>query len=339
MRLLAVAAAAAALASPSASAAQFVASHRQADGSFAEPGGRPSVGLTAWATLGLVSAGEPPGEDTLRYLVATEERLESVTDVELVLLAQAALGRRSQALLDRLRAAIHPSGRIGPAVNSTIWGILALRTLGEPVPPATVRYLLRQQRPSGGFAWAEGVAPDSNDTAAAVQALRAVSAGGASVRRALLYLRRLQARDGGFRLAPGRDPDAQSTAWAIQAFLAAGERPPRGAYAFLRRLRRPDGSYRYSSRYATTPVWVTAQVLPALYGKPFPLAPSPGGTGPRRSAITSSALVAREEATRPRSSTLTAAGARRWASVSATSSLSSKTTGEEKRSTASAALP
>jgi hypothetical protein len=36
-------------------------------------------------------------------------------------------------------------------------------------------------------------------------------------------------------------------------------------------LRRPDGSYRYSTRYATTPVWVTAQVLPALAGKPFPL--------------------------------------------------------------------
>jgi len=33
----------------------------------------------------------------------------------------------------------------------------------------------------------------------------------------------------------------------------------------------PDGSYRYSKRYAVTPVWVTAQVLPALAGKPFPL--------------------------------------------------------------------
>jgi hypothetical protein len=31
------------------------------------------------------------------------------------------------------------------------------------------------------------------------------------------------------------------------------------------------GSYRYSRAYATTPVWVTAQVLPALVKKPFPL--------------------------------------------------------------------
>jgi hypothetical protein len=47
--------------------------------------------------------------------------------------------------------------------------------------------------------------------------------------------------------------------------------PGRAAYAYLARMRRPDGSFRYSSRYAVTPVWVTAQVLAALSGKPFPL--------------------------------------------------------------------
>jgi predicted MPP superfamily phosphohydrolase len=41
--------------------------------------------------------------------------------------------------------------------------------------------------------------------------------------------------------------------------------------ALLAKLRRADGSYRYSRAYATTPVWVTAQVLPALVKKPFPL--------------------------------------------------------------------
>ena len=54
----------------------------------------------------------------------------------------------------------------------------------------------------------------------------------------------------------GREPDAQSTALAIQAFVAAGVKPPAGAFAFLASLRRPDGSYRYSRSYATTPVWV-----------------------------------------------------------------------------------
>jgi hypothetical protein len=36
-------------------------------------------------------------------------------------------------------------------------------------------------------------------------------------------------------------------------------------------MHRSDGSYRYSARYAVTPVWVTAQVLPALARKAFPL--------------------------------------------------------------------
>ena len=78
-------------------------------------------------------------------------------------------------------------------------------------------------------------------------------------------------RDGGFELTHGRGSDAQSTAWVIQAFVAAGRPPPGGALAYLRRLRRPDGSFRYSTRYATTPVWVTAQVLPALARKAYPL--------------------------------------------------------------------
>ena len=69
----------------------------------------------------------------------------------------------------------------------------------------------------------------------------------------------------------GREPDAQSTALAVQAFVAAGVKPPSTAFRFLEALRRPDGSYRYSRSYATTPVWVTAQVVPALARKPFPL--------------------------------------------------------------------
>ena len=116
-----------------------------------------------------------------------------------------------------------------------------------------------------------GTAPDSNDTAVAVQALRAAGVRGKPISRALAYLRKLQAPSGGFRLTAGREADAQSTAFAIQAFVAAGTKPSSKALTFLSRLRRPDGSFRYSRSYATTPVWVTAQVLPALLKKPFPL--------------------------------------------------------------------
>jgi hypothetical protein len=80
--------------------------------------------------------------------------------------------------------------------------------------------------------------------------------------------------DGGFALTRSRESDAQSTAWAIQAFVAAKAPVPEGAFAYLTELRRKDGSYRFSQRYVTTPVWVTAQVLPAVLKRPFPLRPS-----------------------------------------------------------------
>jgi len=134
-----------------------------------------------------------------------------------------------------------------------------------------MRFVLRRQASSGGWAWYAGGRPDSNDTAAAVQALRSAGVGGAPIRRALAYLQRLRNGDGGFELTPGRGSDTQSTAWAVQAFVAAGKPVPRGALAYLRSMRRTDGSFRYSRRYATTPVWVTAQVLPALAGRAFPL--------------------------------------------------------------------
>ena len=245
---------------------------RQApSGAFSEPGGAPGPLLTAWAALGLRAAGADSGR-ALGYLVAHEDGLTEVTDIELVALAESALGRRPARLLARIRAARRPSGRIGPTVNSTIWGILALRQAGEPAPRAAMRFLLRRQSRSGGWAWYPGGRPDSNDTAAAIEALRSAGVTGAPIRRGLAHLRRLQNRDGGFELTPGRGSDAQSTAWAVQAFLAARRAPPpRGALAYLRALRRPDGSFRYSKRYTTTPVWVTAQVLPALAGRPFPL--------------------------------------------------------------------
>jgi prenyltransferase beta subunit len=156
-------------------------------------------------------------------------------------------------------------------VNEAVWSILAIRQAGRPAPQMLVTYLLRSQSRNGGFSWLRGGSPDSNDTAAAIEALSAAGVDGKPVARALAYLRTQQNKDGGFRLAARRASDAQSTAFAIQAFVAAHATPPRAAFTFLGRLRREDGSYRYSRAYAVTPVWVTAQVLPALARKAFPL--------------------------------------------------------------------
>ncbi|TML79850.1 MAG: hypothetical protein E6G09_15425 [Actinobacteria bacterium] len=51
--------------------ASYVASHQQADGGFAETGSRSTPGLTAWAMLGLRTAGQPTGK-AHDFLVANE---------------------------------------------------------------------------------------------------------------------------------------------------------------------------------------------------------------------------------------------------------------------------
>jgi hypothetical protein len=250
--------------------ADYVASHQQSDGGFAEPGQSSDPSLTAWAVLGLKAAGREPGRSPASYLEDAPTR--TANDIALRILALDALGRDTGALVSRLEGMRGPGGRIGTLVNSTIWGVIALRTTGRPAG-TSVRYLLRAQRKSGGWSWHPRGAPDSNDTAAAIQALRAsgVSTRSPAIRRALRYLRRAQRQNGGFQLTPGRAADAQSTAWAIQAFIAAGKEPGNAAWRYLGQVRQQDGSYRYSQRYAATPVWVTSQVLPALFRKPYPL--------------------------------------------------------------------
>jgi hypothetical protein len=243
--------------------ADYVASRQQADGGFAEPGGRSDPALTAWSVLGLHAAGRHAARPPVAYL--RDAPIADTTDLALRTMALRALGADVSDLSARLERHRRPDGRIGSLVNSTAWGALALERPGR----TTIRYLLRAQHHSGGWSWLPRGAPDSNDTAAVIQALRSGGVRGRPIRRGLAYIRRLTAPSGGVRLTPGRKPDAQSTAWAIQAYVAAGTRPPRAAFRFLASLRRPDGSYRYSRRYAVTPALVTAQVLPALARKPY----------------------------------------------------------------------
>jgi hypothetical protein len=273
VRLAALVGAAALATAPIQSGAAFLQTRQQGDGSFAESGQPGSAQLTAWAELGLKAAGQSPKArgDAIKYLVEQEPGLTSATDIALVALAEQALGQNDDRLLARLRALERPSGSVAGLVNATAWTVLALKGHGSPVPRPLIRWLLSRQTRAGGWSWSPGGAPDSNDTAAVVEALRSARIAGPPIRRALRFLLRFRNRDGGFALTRGDGSDAQSTAWVAQAFIAAGRRPPQSGLAYLRRLQRPDGSFRYSARYATTPVWVTSQVLPALAGKAFPL--------------------------------------------------------------------
>ena len=182
-------------------------------------------------------------------------------------MARAAAGDRPDDLLPRLRAY-----RPGKLVNATIWTILALRQAGEPAPPALVTRSSRAQRPTGGWSWLAGGAADANDTAAAIQALRAAGVHGAADRPR----RRLPPPppERGRRLradARAAAPTRSRPPGRSRRCSPPAARPGTAAFRYLARMRRPDGSYRYNARYVTTPLWVTAQVLPALARKPFPL--------------------------------------------------------------------
>ena len=97
MRLLAVAMAAAALATP----AGYVQGQQREDGGFGD------AQITAWATLGLVAVGAETG-GAAAYLA--RQQPQTATDVALVAMARAAAGDRPDDLLPRLRA--HRPGRL-----------------------------------------------------------------------------------------------------------------------------------------------------------------------------------------------------------------------------------
>lgn len=254
----------------------FLLAQQNTDGGFGEPGAASDPALTSWVTLALDAAGVEPGPlrrggaSLASYLLAQSPG--EVTELELHVLARAASGLDASGPGARLRAEIRRGGRIGPRLNSTIWGIIALRAAKERVPKKVVRYLRRSQHASGGFSWAAGGPPDTNDTAAAIQALRAVGIARSAkpIRRAFRYLAASRRGSGGFPLTPGSAADAQSTGWVLQAYASTGRPGPAKSRRYLVRLQRADGRFVYRRGRALTPVWVTAQALPGLLQAAFP---------------------------------------------------------------------
>jgi hypothetical protein len=103
----------------------------------------------------------------------------------------------------------------------------------KPAPKA-VDWLLRQQCANGAFApfRAEPAKPcgakamvDTNNTAAAVQALTALGGHDAAAGKAVDWLKSVQNEDGGWGYVPGGASDTNSTSVVVGALAAAGEKP------------------------------------------------------------------------------------------------------------------
>ena len=298
----------------------YVARAQNADGGFGAAPGQSSTALhTGWATLGLAAAGRNPLDvrragrtplDAMRRGVAT---LGDAGELERTILVLGAAGVSPRsfggrdlvaALLRRRRS----DGSFDRLVNLTAFGVLALRAAALPASsPAVrgaVRFLLRQQNSDGGWSFGGRGGPSGlDDTSAPLQAIVAAGGRGSdAVRRAATFLRGRQNPDGGFPLSPGGASNAQSTAWVAQALVAGGRDPDavrrdgsRSPLGYLRSLTGADGSVRYSRTSVQTPVWVTAQALTALAGRPFPIPrvprrpPERAGVARRRAASAAAA--------------------------------------------------
>jgi hypothetical protein len=183
--------------------------------------------------------------------------------------------------------------RSGSSVTTTLWAILALHAAGgydgyinDPTTGG-VPWLRSQQHGDGGFASEPGAAEDIDDTALAIQALRAGATSAAStlaITNAVAYLAAHQRNDGGFgHFADSTHSFAESTAAAIQGLLAAGELPADGStpakwtksggatpYRCLRRLQLSSGLFQHRAGVTTNAVLTTAEAVIALSHKSFP---------------------------------------------------------------------
>jgi prenyltransferase beta subunit/uncharacterized membrane protein len=276
---------------------------QNSDGGFGgAPGQHSSELYSAWAAIGLAAAGRDPltltrdGHTVLNALRREASTLEGSGDDERTILALHACGLPASdfpgtSLVAKLLRERSSNGSFGHLANITAFAIFALRVAGSSADNQLVndagRWLAAQQDSDGGFGFAErGGGEDVDDTAAALQAVVDAGGqrGGAVAARAVTYLRHAQNPDGGFPQQPGGESNAQSTAWAVQGLDAAGvnvsvvkRRHSRSPLAYLESLMAPNGSVYYSRTSAQTPIWVTAQALTALAGKPFPIAPDFSG--------------------------------------------------------------
>ena len=303
--LIALVMAAPAAADPvAAGAIRYLERAQNTDGGFGAARGEASDPFFAqWAGLGLAAAGRNPldvkrrGNSIASYLQRTVRSVKATQDYERLVLALGAGGisARSFGGLDvvaRLRRRQRGDGSFDRLTDRTAFGVLALRAAGfgsrsRPVRAAAAWLVGRRNR-DGGWGNAPGSNSDVDNTAAVLQALGAAGRGRtAAARAAVRFLRRAQRRDGGFPLQPGGTSNAQSTSYAVLALRAAGA-SARAPLAFLRSLQAGDGSIRYSRASAQTPVWVTAQALLALEGRPLPLRAAPR----RRATVTARAAAA-----------------------------------------------
>lgn len=285
-----------------------------------EPGGESDPDFSAWVALALAAAGinpqdqtQPGGVDVYTYLAEHAGELTLTTDFERALLVVDASGTSphdfagvdlvSQILGRQITGAseegafVHQAGERTAGINDTVFAILALSPVQEPVVQEAVQraasWLEDEQNPDGGWpalcpktavTTCAKSGPESGEvdmTGAAIEALNAAGRHDTPVQEAAFkFLHEAQDPDGGFPEYQGEsEPNVASTAWAAQAIWAAGQSPEAwwvgtaGAepLSYMASMQQSDGHIRFKEKEESLGVWMTAYVAPAFAGQALPI--------------------------------------------------------------------
>jgi hypothetical protein len=331
---------------------RYLQNDQNSDGGFgSEPGENSNTGSSAWVALALAAAGINPrdqtpagqhyigGRSVYGYLSEHAGELSLSTEFERDLLVVDAAGASPTDfggvnLLERILqrqltqpgpnagAFEHEAGSSEPAMNDTVFAILALSPIHESRVQDAVRaaaeWVEREQDcghgwpstghrtggqcPPGGGELAGEPGSEVDMTGAAIEALNAAGRQGVAKQveqHAFEYLKTAQDPNGGFAEEPGaQEPNVASTAWVVQAMWSAGINPEtwatrsglasEGPLGYMASLQQEDGHIRYEQSKEENGVWMTAYVGAAMAGDPYPIPEVPYEELPPAPSVTSS---------------------------------------------------
>ncbi len=157
-----------------------------------------------------------------------------------------------------------------------IFGILALISSGMDKNSEIIQSLCNYVKTKEGH---DGGWGNVDTTAVAIMALIASGEDTNSeiVERAIAFIKTKQNENGGFEI--WGSSNTATTAWAVQAIVATGKNPTSiywekngsSPMDYLLNLQHEDGSFNWSENNNMNSIWMTAYVIPALLGKPYPI--------------------------------------------------------------------